>query len=50
MIVPFGKGLCIINEQLLVTNARDERSKVSMSYFSDISLLRVHDYHRALIF
>jgi hypothetical protein len=28
MIVPFGEGFCIINEELFVTNATDEQRKV----------------------
>jgi nuclear RNA export factor len=30
VIVPFGAGFCIINEQLFVTNATEEQSKVSL--------------------
>jgi hypothetical protein len=28
VIVPFGKGLCIVNEQLFVTSATGEQTKV----------------------
>jgi hypothetical protein len=28
MLVPFGDGFCIINEELFVTNATDEQKKV----------------------
>lgn len=38
VIVPFGAGFCIINEQLFVTNATEEQSKVS-----PYVLIRIYD-------
>jgi len=39
VIVPFGAGFCIINEQLFVTNATEEQSKVSLYV-----LIRIYDW------
>lgn len=39
VIVPFGGGFCIINEQLFVTNATEEQSKVSLYV-----LIRIYDW------
>jgi hypothetical protein len=38
VIVPFGVGFCIVNEQLFVTNATEEQSKVSLNLSYDWSL------------
>jgi hypothetical protein len=47
VIVPFGDGFCIANEQLFVTNATDEQKKVRI-YLSQIcDQLAVKQCHRS---